>query len=63
MVLDKGEIREFASPTELLKNQNGIFYGMMRDAGLITTATENVESTETSYTNRNVTEDNDNTAF
>ena len=63
MVLDKGEIREFASPTELLKNQNGIFHSMVQDAGLITTITEDAESMETSSTNSDVTEDNDNTSF
>ena len=35
MVLDKGEVREFASPDELLANKQSIFYGMARDAGLV----------------------------
>ena len=35
MVLDKGEIREFASPDELLANNKSIFYGMAKDAGLV----------------------------
>lgn len=35
MVLDKGEIREYASPEELLANNKTIFYGMAKDAGLV----------------------------
>ncbi|XP_021961754.1 multidrug resistance-associated protein 1 isoform X2 [Folsomia candida] len=34
MVLDKGEIREFDSPENLLSNKNSIFSGMVKDAGL-----------------------------
>lgn len=33
-VLDNGLVVEFASPTELLRNKNGIFFGMAKDAGL-----------------------------
>merc|ERR1719411_440314 len=36
MVLDKGELREYDKPTELLKNSESIFYGMVKDAGLLT---------------------------
>ncbi len=35
MVLDQGEIREYAPPSELLANKQSIFYGMARDAGLV----------------------------
>uniref|UniRef100_A0A8D1SQ16 Multidrug resistance-associated protein 1 n=1 Tax=Sus scrofa TaxID=9823 RepID=A0A8D1SQ16_PIG len=34
IVLDKGEIREHGSPSELLQ-QRGLFYGMAKDAGLV----------------------------
>merc|ERR1719471_975096 len=40
MVLDKGELREFDKPNELLKNTESIFYGMVKDAGLLTESTE-----------------------
>lgn len=33
LVLDKGQIAEFDTPTNLL-SQRGIFYGMAKDAGL-----------------------------
>ena len=33
LVLDKGQIAEFDTPTNLL-SQKGIFYGMAKDAGL-----------------------------
>lgn len=35
MVLDKGRLVEFASPQELLNNKQSIFYGMAKDAGLV----------------------------
>ena len=35
MVLDKGEIKEYAPPNELLENKESIFYGMARDVGLV----------------------------
>ncbi|XP_037363447.1 multidrug resistance-associated protein 1 isoform X2 [Talpa occidentalis] len=34
IVLDKGEIREYGTPTELLQ-QRGLFYSMAKDAGLV----------------------------
>jgi ATP-binding cassette subfamily C (CFTR/MRP) protein 1 len=35
MVLDKGEIKEFATPEELLKDEESTFYKMARDANLV----------------------------
>ena len=35
MVLDKGLIKEFDSPNELLKQPDTIFYGMAKDAKLV----------------------------
>lgn len=35
MVLDIGRIKEFDSPNNLLKDTNSIFYGMAKDAGLV----------------------------
>ncbi|XP_066983087.1 ATP-binding cassette sub-family C member 3-like [Macrobrachium rosenbergii] len=35
MVMDKGKIAEFSSPSELLSDKNSIFYGMAKDAGLV----------------------------
>ncbi|XP_064621093.1 multidrug resistance-associated protein 1-like [Lineus longissimus] len=35
LVLDKGEIKEFDTPSALLHNSKSIFHGMARDAGLI----------------------------
>ena len=35
VVLDKGTIKEFAPPNQLLQNKNSIFYGMAKNANLI----------------------------
>lgn len=35
LVLDKGEIKEFDSPSALLEDKTSIFYGMAKDAGLV----------------------------
>jgi ABC-type multidrug transport system fused ATPase/permease subunit len=35
MVLDKGTIAEFGPPKVLLKNKQGLFYVMAKEAGLI----------------------------
>lgn len=35
LVLDKGQVAEFASPKSLLDNRKSIFYGMCKDAGLV----------------------------
>jgi len=35
IVLDKGQIIEFASPTELLDNPKSAFYSMAKDANLV----------------------------
>lgn len=34
LVLDKGKIAEFDTPTNLI-SKRGIFYGMAKDAGLV----------------------------
>ena len=34
MVMDQGEVREFATPMELLSNENSLFYAMAKDAGV-----------------------------
>lgn len=35
LVLDAGEVKEFAPPQELLQDTQGLFYGMAKDAGLV----------------------------
>jgi ATP-binding cassette, subfamily C (CFTR/MRP), member 1 len=35
LVLDKGQIAEFDSPTSLLKDKNSIFYSMAVSANLV----------------------------
>lgn len=35
IVLDKGKISEFASPSDLLKNERSIFYSMAKDADIV----------------------------
>lgn len=35
VVLDKGTIKEFAPPNQLLQNENSMFYGMAKNANLI----------------------------
>ncbi|XP_037043484.1 multidrug resistance-associated protein 1-like [Bradysia coprophila] len=35
IVLDKGQISEFASPTELLRDRASVFYGMAKESGLV----------------------------
>jgi len=36
VVLDKGEVVEYDTPQELLKKDNGIFQGLVKQAGLET---------------------------
>ncbi|KAK2714609.1 hypothetical protein QYM36_008984 [Artemia franciscana] len=40
MVLDKGELKEFDSPANLLNNPLSMFFGMAKDANLLTTEIE-----------------------
>lgn len=35
LVLDQGSVAEFETPSDLLNNKNSIFYGMAKDAGLV----------------------------
>lgn len=35
IILDKGQISEFAAPSELLQNKSSAFYSMAKDAGLV----------------------------
>lgn len=44
MVLDNGEIVEYDSPGNLIKNENGSFYKFMKRAGLIESIEDEVES-------------------
>lgn len=37
MVLDAGEVKEFASPQELLANENSLFYSLAKEANINTT--------------------------
>jgi ABC-type multidrug transport system fused ATPase/permease subunit len=35
IVLDKGVIKEFDSPDELMKDTDGLFYKLAKDAGIV----------------------------
>ena len=35
LVLDAGQVKEFAAPNELLSNKKSRFYSMAKDAGLV----------------------------
>jgi ATP-binding cassette subfamily C (CFTR/MRP) protein 1 len=35
MVLDRGELKEFNTPDNLLGDKNSIFYSLAKDAGLV----------------------------
>ena len=35
LVLDAGQVKEFAAPNELLSNKKSSFYSMAKDAGLV----------------------------
>ena len=35
LVLDRGKVREFDTPTTLLKNDKSMFYSMAKDTGLV----------------------------
>lgn len=35
MVLDAGQVKEFAAPSELLSNKRSLFYSMAKSAGLV----------------------------
>ncbi|KKA26039.1 hypothetical protein TD95_000340 [Thielaviopsis punctulata] len=35
VVLDKGRVAEFGTPQELLKNTDGVFYGLVKQSGLL----------------------------
>lgn len=40
IVLDQGKIAEYDSPAALLANKDSIFYGMAKNAGLVSNTTE-----------------------
>lgn len=44
MVLDAGQIAEFASPTELFGDTGSIFYGMCKAAGITSIHQESSEA-------------------
>ena len=46
LVLDAGRIAEFDSPRALLDNDESIFHGMVKDAGLLNQAMENKKEQE-----------------
>ena len=35
LVLERGKVREFDTPTNLLKKENSMFYSMAKDSGLV----------------------------
>lgn len=35
MVMDKGQIKEFKSPSQLLKDKSSIFFSLAQEAGLV----------------------------
>jgi ATP-binding cassette subfamily C (CFTR/MRP) protein 1 len=35
VVLEAGEVKEFGSPKELLERKGGLFYELVREAGLV----------------------------
>ena len=46
LVLDDGKIAEFDSVSELLKNEHGIFYSMVNNAGLLNHELSDIENTK-----------------
>lgn len=36
IVMEKGKIMEFDEPKKLIENEKSIFYGMIKDANLVT---------------------------
>ena len=45
LVLDDGKVVEFDSISELLKNERGIFYSMVNNAGLLNHEQTDIENT------------------